>query len=110
MPEVEALEAIADGGYVNAAQIDDCEADKITPAVPVAPPANKQGDFYAADVFVYDAESDSFTCPSGRKLLRNGGNERDQANRYRAEDCSGCPLKRHCTSAPRRYVYRLCSS
>ncbi len=50
--------------------------------------------------------ADSFTCPAGRKLLRNGHNERDQANRYRAVDCSGCPLKRNCTSAPRRFVYR----
>ncbi len=104
--EVEALVAIADGGYVNATQIAACEADKITPAVPVAPPANKQGDFYSADMFVYDAAADSFTCPAGRKLLRNGHNERDQANRYRAVDCSGCPLKRNCTSAPRRFVYR----
>jgi transposase len=104
--EVEALEAIADGGYVNATQIAACEADKITPAVPVGPPANTTGDFYSADMFVYDAASDSFTCPAGRKLLRNGCIERDQANRYRAVDCSDCPLKRNCTSAPRRYVYR----
>jgi transposase len=104
--QVEALEVVADGGYVNATQIAACEADKITPAVPVSPPANKTGDFYSADMFVYDAANDSFTCPAGRKLLRNGCIERDQANRYRAVDCSDCPLKRDCTSAPRRYVYR----
>lgn len=103
---VETLAVIADGGYVNATQIADCEADKITPAVPVSPPANTTGDFYAADLFVYHAASDSFTCPSGRKLLRNGSIERDQANRYKAQDCSGCPLKPGCTSAPLRYVYR----
>jgi transposase len=47
------------------------------------------------------------TCPAGRKLLRNGDSERDRSHRYRAENCEGCPLKQSCTTAPRRYVYRL---
>ena len=43
----------------------------------------------------YDPATDSLTCPAGRKLLRNGDNDRDQAHRYRAEDCRGCSLH-HC--------------
>ena len=57
-------------------------------------------------MFVYDAESDSLTCPAGRRLVRNGASKRDAAQRYRAETCAGCPLKASCTTAPRRYVYR----
>jgi transposase len=101
-----ALTAIADKGYANASHAAACEADAITPAAPALKPTNPRGDFFPPDVFVYDAASDSYTCPAGRKLLRNGSNERDQSHRYRAADCTGCPLKQSCTTAPQRYVHR----
>lgn len=102
----EALTAIADTGYANAGHAAACEAVAITPAVPAPRPTNTRGDFYTSDQFIYDAAGDSMTCPAGRTLLRNGFNERDQLNRYRAQGCSGCPLKRNCTTAPVRFVYR----
>ena len=100
------LNVIADAGYANATQAAACEAAGIVAAAPAPRRTNTKGDFYSADLFLYDATSDSMTCPAGRKLLRNGSNERDQEHRYRAEDCTGCPLKQSCTTAPRRYVYR----
>lgn len=102
----EKLTVIADTGYANGVQAAACEAEAIEPAVPVPKPTNPRGDFYPADVFIYDAASDSFTCPAGRKLLRHGSNERDEAYCYRAADCSFCPLKQSCTTAARRFVYR----
>ena len=102
------LNVIADAGYANAAQAAACEDAGIVPSAPAPRPTNTRGDFYPPDVFTYDAGSDSMTCPNGRKLLRNGSNERDQSLRYRAEkNCTGCPLKENCTTAPRRFVYRL---
>ena len=86
----EALLAIADAGYANASHAAACEAEAITPTVPAPRPTNTRGDFYTSDQFIYDAAGDSMTCPAGRTLLRNGFNERDQLNRYRAQDCSGC--------------------
>lgn len=103
---VEALTAVADAGYANATQVAECEAAGITPALPAPPAANTKGDYFPADVFRYDAASDSLICPAGRRLTRNGGSKRDEEIRYRAEDCSGCPLKSQCTDAKRRYVYR----
>ena len=100
------LQVIADGGYANASDAAKCEANGIMAAVPAPRPANKRGDFYTADAFKYDAETDTMTCPAGRKLLRNGGSNRDQERRYRAKDCSGCALKQYCTTADRRYVHR----
>jgi transposase len=102
----EKLTAIADAGYANGAHAAACEAEAIAPAVPVPKPTNPRGDFFSADTFLYDAASDSYTCPAGRKLLRHGSNQRDEAYCYRAEDCSGCPLKQSCTTAERRFVYR----
>jgi transposase len=103
----EKLQVIADAGYANAGQAADCEAAGITPACPAPRVTNTRGDFFTAEQFVYDPASDSMTCPAGRKLLRNGDSERDKSHRYRAEDCEGCPLKQSCTTASRRYVYRL---
>jgi transposase len=100
------LTAIADKGYANASHAAACEAEQITAAVPAPKPTNPRGDFFGPDQFVYDAASDSYTCPAGRKLLRNGSNERDQAQRYRAASCADCPLKPSCTTADHRYVYR----
>jgi transposase len=102
----ERLSVVADAGYTNASQAAACEAEAILPAVPAPRPTNTRGAFFASDQFIHDAASDSMTCPAGRKLLRNGFSERDQSARYRAQDCSGCPLKQNCTTAPARYVYR----
>jgi transposase len=102
----ETLNVIADTGYANATHAAACEDAGIVPAGPAPRRTNTTGDYYSADLFIHDAATDSLTCPAGRKLLRNGSNERDQEYRYRAEDCSGCPLKQHCTSASQRYVYR----
>jgi transposase len=104
--EAETLTAIADKGYANASHAAACEADSIIPAAPAPKPTNPRGDFFGPDAFVYDAASDSYRCPAGRRLLRNGSNERDEAQRYRAENCGDCPLKQSCTTAERRYVYR----
>lgn len=104
--EVETLQTITDAGYANASQAAACEAEQIIPAGPAPRPTNTRGDFFRPEVFVYNAENDSLTCPAGRQLVRNGSNTRAAAHRYRAESCAGCPLKASCTTAPRRYVYR----
>ena len=104
--DAEALTVIADKGYANAAQAAACEAAGITPAAPAPRPTNPHGEFFPPDVFQYDAGTDSMTCPAGRTLRRDGESARDQAYRYRAEDCSDCPLKQDCTIAKRRIVTR----
>jgi transposase len=103
--EVETLQTITDAGYANAS-LAACEAAQILTAGPAPRPTNPRGAFFGPEVFLYDAASDRLTCPAGRQLVRNGSNTRDEAHRYRAESCAGCPLKAACTTAPRRYVYR----
>ncbi len=101
---VETIRVVADTGYANAGQAAACEAAGIEPAVPAPPPANNAGHYFSADRFTQDPDGDTLTCPAGRKLRRRGTNLRDQARQYRAEDCSGCPLKPQCTGGPRRHV------
>lgn len=102
-----ALTVVADTGYANATQAAQCEAEGIAAAVRPPAQVNRRGDYFAPTAFRYDAETDTMTCPAGRRLVRNGGHGSDNAVRYRAESCAGCPLKSRCTGADRRHVYRL---
>ena len=57
--------------------------------------------------FAYDPACDQFTCPGGRLITFAGLNTRRSANGYlsvgrvyRAEDCSGCPVRNDCCPSP----------
>lgn len=102
--DAETIRVVADTGYANAGQAAACEAAGIEPAVPAPPPANNVGDYFPADRFIRDPDTDTLTCPAGRTLRRIGTNLRDQARQYRAADCSGCPLRPRCTGGHRRNV------
>ena len=54
----------------------------------------------------YDSDGDFFTCPNGKKVpFQYLSNRTDKAGFkrtfrvYECEDCSGCPLRVHCTKA-----------
>ena len=69
---------------------------------------NNQGDgtFFDRSAFLYQPESDTYTCPAGRRLVRKQFMRRDNCILYAAQDCSGCALKPRCTSAERRLLTR----
>ncbi|MFD1708068.1 IS1182 family transposase [Siminovitchia sediminis] len=65
----------------------------------------KDNPFHSAN-WEYDRESDTFTCPYGRKLtFRYLSNRTDRYGFtrtfkvYECEDCSDCPLRSQCTKA-----------
>ena len=106
--EREALTVVADAGYSNGAQASACEVDAITPCVPANRAINNHGDgtLFDRSAFVYEAGSDTFRCPAGRRLVRRQLH-RDWTNViYGSIDCSGCALKPQCTTAARRFVTR----
>jgi len=69
---------------------------------------NNQGDgtFFDRSVFVYQPDSDTYSCPAGRMLVRKQIMRRDNCVLYAAQDCSGCALKPRCTTAARRFLTR----
>lgn len=106
--ERDTLTVVADAGYSNGAQATACEAEGITACAPANRAINNHGDgtLFDRSAFVYDAGSDSFGCPAGRRLVRRQLH-RDGTNViYGSNDCSGCALKPQCTTAARRYVTR----
>ncbi len=104
----EALTVVADAGFSNGAGAAACEAEGITPCVPVNRSVNKEGDgtLFDRSAFTYEPETDSYRCPAGRTLVRSRRLDREHSIQYIAQDCSGCPLKPQCTRAARRTVQR----
>ena len=108
--ESESFKVVADAGYSNGEQAAQCEASGMVPYVPVMRTVNNQGDgtLFGRTDFRYEPETDSYTCPGDRRLLRKHTNHKDRYTMYKASaaDCAGCSLKPRCTHAPRRGLAR----
>jgi transposase len=107
---VDALTVVADAGYSNGKDAAACESEGITPCVPANRSTNNQGDgtFFDRSAFLYQPESDTYSCPASRRLVRKQIMRRDNCILYVAQDCSGCALKPRCTTAERRLLTRHC--
>lgn len=105
--EVDALTAVADCGFTNGAQAQACEAQGITPVVPMPEVSNtRDSDLYAKTKFVYDKQSDTYRCPAGELLKRYKSDRAQQTNYYWTSACACCRLKPHCTKAKQRSIAR----
>lgn len=104
------LHAVADAGYANAEQAEQCERQGIVSHVPVQRTVNNQGDGSALDrsQFTSDALGDRFHCPAGQTLERKGIKKERSRILYQAtaQACGACLLKNRCRQARWRTVYR----
>jgi len=104
----EGFTLLADKGYHNGREIETCQKANI--ATIVVPPtvvnSNQHGTTpdYLVSKFIYNSESDTYTCPAGSTLATTGTwhkktRERDsyQFKKYRTPDCKTCSVKQHCT-------------
>lgn len=100
--------AILDKGYHNGRELETCHKAGI--ATIVAPPtivnSNAHGTTaeYVVSNFLYQPESDTYTCPAGSTLKTTGTwhkktRERDsyEFKKYRTPDCATCAVKHLCT-------------
>lgn len=105
----EKLEAIADRGYFNGAELLACHRDGITATVPRPETSGnrKKGMFVKAD-FAYDAEQDVYRCPAGKVLTYRYTCEENglRLRRYWQNDCQHCSLKSRCTTGKERRITR----
>jgi len=107
----ECLHVVADTGYSNGEQLQQCEAMGVVPHVPANRTPNNQGegDLFDRSRFVYHQETDTFRCPAGQILKRRGFQRDRKRVIYKASRkvCEQCPLKPQCTATRRRTVYRF---
>lgn len=103
------LDAIADRGYFNGAELLSCHEAGITATVPRPEAYNnrKKGMFVKAD-FIYDVSADTYTCPAGKPLTYRYTTEEKglMLRRYWRNDCLSCPLSAQCTTGKERRITR----
>lgn len=103
----ESMSAIADSGYMNGAQAAACEAQGITPIVPMPQAANPHAkELYPKTAFVYDRDTDTYRCPAGQGLHRYKRDRKAQIDYYWTSACTGCAHKAQCTRSKRRSIAR----
>jgi len=99
-------QVLADGGYHSAANLAACAAHDPPVAVLMPDPQRPRPTAaYHKDRFVYDSETDTFTCPQGQTLTFHGSVPqragKPPARKYRASKvaCDACPVRAACTTA-----------
>ncbi len=104
----EALTVIADKGYHNGRQLQQCADDDITTIVAQQEIVNSNDHGTTAEYlvtqFVYDVETDTYRCPAGETLTTKGTwhtKAREHSpyryKKYRTAQCKSCPVKHLCT-------------
>lgn len=107
--QLDTFTAILDKGYHNGREIETCQQAGITTLVcpPTLVNSNEKGTKpeYLVSKFVYNTESDTYSCPAGSTLRTIGTwhkktRERDsyQFKKYRSPDCKICPVQTLCTA------------
>jgi hypothetical protein len=91
---VDALTVVADAGYSNGKDAAACEREGITPCVPANRSINNQGDgtFFDRSAFLYQPDSDTYSCPAGRRLVRKQITRRDNCRSGLLRMCSKAAL------------------
>jgi transposase len=110
---VETLEVVADAGYFDSRSLKECEEAQIVTYVPVDPRETKG--IFSISQFVYDAATDSYTCPAQAQLtfVRQYQRSRPRGEQglrlYATTACSDCALRAQCTKSKRhgRRIERL---
>jgi hypothetical protein len=104
---LEAKKLIGDTAYGSAEFLAWMVNDKgIEPHVPVWDKGERTDGTFGRSHFVFSEESDSYTCPNGKQLVRHrrkftkrrSGITKANTINYRASqlDCAGCPYKEQC--------------
>jgi hypothetical protein len=111
------LMVLADKGYHTGAELQHCQQDNMITHVAYKeqPGVKHIATEFLAESFLYDTQSDSYTCPAGATLTSLGTwhNKKGEAHEtsyrfkiYRTDACKTCPLKDQSTKLPKRIVQR----
>jgi transposase len=107
--KVEKLEAVADRGYFNGAEILACEQAGIAVTLPkpMTSGAKSEGRFGKQD-FVYLPDEDVYRCPAAQRLKYSftAVEHGQKLHRYTTNACRSCAIKDQCTTGKERRITR----
>jgi len=103
------MTVLADKGYNNAKEIQTCQEQGITTIVAQQEIVNSNDKgttkAYLATNFIYNKETDTYTCPQGQTLKTTGtfhtkkrSSSSHQFKKYRTTACKSCSVKHLCTA------------
>lgn len=106
--QADKLTVMADKGFHNAREMEQCHHDNIQTIVAPSDNVNSNDhgttEEYLVSKFTYNKASDTYTCPQGYKLRTSGNwhtKKRDRDTilfkKYRTPKCKTCPVKHLCT-------------
>lgn len=107
--ESESFTLLADKGYNNAREIEACQVQGIITIVAQQEIANSNDKGttkeYLATNFIYNKETDTYTCPQGQTLSTTGtwhtkqrSSSTHQFKKYRTTACKNCLVRTLCTA------------
>jgi transposase len=117
IPAEESLTVLNDKGYHNGSQIHECEQNNIITVVAYKEQAAVKhlAKEFLVSAFIYNNESDTYTCPAGQTLTTIGtlhnkkkedGETSYRFKKYTTPACQSCPLKEQCTKLKSRAIER----
>lgn len=101
----EELTVLADKGYYNGEDLEKCFDIGVTPIVARQDPPTRKG-MYSINEFIYDRETDSFTCPQNHVLTKVSGEGAKTTVYANKSACKDCPNKAQCFKQGGRHDYR----
>lgn len=100
-------EALADKGYGNTTQILNIESSGTQCFVPLVT-TSREKEEEKGFIFIYDQQSDTYTCPQGKELVLYQKNLKHNGatyNRYKCHECEDCPIRSECTKSKTGRIY-----
>lgn len=95
------MKVLADKGYTTGKQIAECTAYDITPYCSPKAHSSQNNGLYDMQIFQYNEQTDSYTCPAENVLTTNGrwyNKNGHKVKHYKTKACRGCQLRDQCTT------------
>lgn len=111
------IDVLSDKGYHTGAELQQCHDDNIQTYVAFKeqPSVKHLQKEFLSTQFVYNKQTDSYTCPAGQTLTTlntwhykkgDAGETSYRFKTYRTDGCKHCSLKKHCTKLNKRIIHR----
>jgi transposase len=106
--KVDTMNVLADKGYHTGDQLQKCMAENIVTYVSPKESASNDEDIFHITQFVYHAEANTYTCPTGETLTTNGTWHSHSSKgktsafrfqRYNTTSCKQCTRRNLCTKS-----------
>lgn len=99
--KVEQMSTLTDKGYTTGVHIDTCSKNNITTYSSPKKHSSQNNGLYDMQVFEYDKENDSYTCPAASVLSTNGKVYKKRNHRVKhyknRKACNSCHVRSQCT-------------